>query len=240
MLKSFKEFNESNSSEWLVKCITEEERENWIDDRYYANFTPEEVKMFCDFIDSFDEPVRYYFVGDCSISYYFVTGSYIEFEKMEDDWYYIQTNIIRPTRYFIVDGKEGFEKFKSLMFKMREGTTDLDYSNVNEAKLFGQSDLYEEINQGKYQVLMSKHTKMTQSEVDQIKSELESFGIQVNDLVSGTDQRHFIRGNYNGRVRIVITKIEDEYFIIRFPDEERFFKCDTLEGLFEIVEIYLN
>lgn len=87
---------------------------------------------------------------------------------------------------------------------------------------------------------MSKHTKMTQSEVDQIKSELESFGIQVNDLVSGTDQRHFIRGNYNGRVRIVITKIEDEYFIIRFPDEERFFKCDTLEGLFEIVEIYLN
>jgi hypothetical protein len=114
------------------------------------------------------------------------------------------------------------------------------FRQFNESKLFGQSDLYEEINQGRYQLLMSKHVKMTQSEVEQIKDELESFGITATDLIQGVEHRHFIRGNYNGRVRIVITKIEDDYFLLRLPDEERYFKCDTIEGLFEIIEIYLN
>ena len=121
------------------------------------------------------------------------------------------------------------------------------FRQFNEAKLFGQSDFYEEINQGRYQVLMSKHVKMTQSEVKQIKDELESFGtsLYLNNYVAvdsfgGLEQRHLIRAMYNGRVRIVITKIEDDYFLVRFPDEERYFRCDTIEGLFEIIEIYLN
>ena len=257
MLKSFREFNESINSDWLVKCLTEEEREKWLDEHFVENLTEEEVKMFCDFIEKFDPNIDPMFqihdmfdgpeVTETSVRYYFITGSYIDFEKMEDDWYYIQTNIIRPTRYFVVDGKEGFKKFKPLMLRMREGTTDSDYSNVNEAKLFGQSDLYEEINQGRYQVLMTKHVKMTQSEVDQIKDELESFGTSlylkdysVVNSFGGSEQRHLIRVMYNGRVRIVITKIEDDYFLVRFPDEERYFKCDTMEGLFEIIEIYLN
>ena len=257
MLKSFRQFNESNSEDWLVKCLTEEEREKWLDQHFYENITKDEIKMFCDFIESHDENMEPMFkkhsrfpepeISDVSVRYYFVTGSHIEFEKMEDNWYYIQTNIIRPTRYFVVDGKEGFEKFQTLIWGMREGTTDLDYSNVNEAKLFGQSDLYEEINQGRYQVLMSKHVKMTQSEVEQIKDELESFGTSlylkdysVVNSFGGSEQRHLIRAMYNGRVRIVITKIEDDYFLVRFPDEERYFRCDTIEGLFEIIEIYLS
>jgi hypothetical protein len=121
------------------------------------------------------------------------------------------------------------------------------FRQFNEAKLFGQSEFYEEINQGRYQVLMSKHVKMTKLEVEQIKDELESFGTSlylkdysvVNSL-GGSEQRHLIRSMYNGRVRIVITKIEDDYFLVRFPDEERYFRCDTIEGLFEIIEIYLN
>ena len=114
------------------------------------------------------------------------------------------------------------------------------FKEFNEAKLVGQSDLCEEINQGRYQVLMTKHVKMTQSEVEQIKDELESFEITATDLISGAEHRHFIRGNYNGRVRMVITKIEDDYFLLRLPDVERYFKCDTIEGLFEIIEIYLD
>lgn len=62
----------------------------------------------------------------------------------------------------------------------------------------------------------------------------------VVNSFGGSEQRHLIRAMYNGRVRMIITKIEDDYFLLRLPDEERYFKCDTIEGLFEIIEIYLN
>jgi hypothetical protein len=169
-----------------------------------------------------------------------------------------------------------FEKFNQDQIETIE--IYLDYSNVNETvqtKISKQiknssdlqkrlrknmrklllitSDLYEEINQGKYQVLMTKHVKMTQSEVKQIKDELESFGVRADDSINDFEQRYLICGSYNGlteplysRVKMTIAKIEDDYFLLRLPDidgwlgYDRFFKCDVIEGLFEIIEIYLS
>jgi hypothetical protein len=249
MLKSFKQFNESNS-EWLVKCLTEEEREKWLDEHYSENLSQEEVKMFCDFVDHPDDNMRLFKkherfpkpeINDLSVRYYFTTGSYMDFEKMEDDWYYIQTNIIRPTRYFVVDGKLGFEKFKSVFWDMREGTSDLNYTKaVTEAKMFGQSDLYEEISNNQYQSLLSKHIQMSHTDIDRIRMELEGYEFDIDVSFSGTERRHVLRAKYNNYTRMAITKIEDDYFLLNLTKEDRKFKCDTLEGLLEIIDIYLH
>lgn len=250
MLKSFKQFNESNS-EWLVKCLTEQEREKWLDEHFYENIKKDEIEMFCDFIESHDENMLPMFqknsrfpepeISDVSVRYYFVTGSYIEFEKMEDDWYYVQTNVIRPTRWFVIDGKLGFEEFKRVFWYMREGTTDLDYpKSITESKMFNQSDLYEEISNTQYQSLLSKHIQMSHTDIDKIRMELEGYEFDIDVSFSGTERRHLLRAKYNNYTRMAITKIEDDYFLLNLAKEDRKFKCDTLEGLFEIIDIYLH
>ena len=121
-----------------------------------------------------------------------------------------------------------------------------------EAKKIDKSDLYEEIVKTKYDSLLKKHVKMSKYEVEQIKDELESFGMtpeESGELV--TKHRHLIRGKtehlkyYLVRVIIVISKIEDEYFLVSFPaqlnrDEDLFFKCDSIDGLVELIDIYFK
>lgn len=244
MLKSFYKFNESND-EWLVKCLSEQDREDWLDNHYpNKNITQSEVNMFCDFIESFDEPMfqkhnrfpKPVFDEDDggTITYYFATGSYIYFGKYDDDWYFIQSNIIRPTRYFIIDGKDGFEKFKSLMFKMREGTTDKDY-NINE------SQLYEPLKtDAEYQELLDGHIRFSDSDKRKIIDIFNKSGIDYKISYKGSLKREVIEAYYNEKQRMIITKVSDDYFVVNLPHDYYKYKCDTIDGVIELIKSYLD
>jgi len=98
----------------------------------------------------------------------------------------------------------------------------------------------EEISNVEYQSLLSKHIQMSNTDVDKIRMELEGYEFDVEESFSGTEKRHMIRVKYNNWSRMAITKIEDDYFLLNLVKENKKFKCDTIEGLLGIIDVYIH
>ena len=98
----------------------------------------------------------------------------------------------------------------------------------------------DEISREEYRDLFIRKLPFDDFEFNQIKKLCSEFSVTAL-------RTHFIGAKlfeitllYVGNPRIIINKIDDEWYLCKYIKENRYCKCDTFEGLMKELKRYLN
>jgi hypothetical protein len=132
---------------------------------------------------------------------------------------------------------------------------------------FETDDYYKEVSEDEYDELATSHVNFTTYEKEEIKKYFHQvsreFTIYVKNLETGeiykdtiaktqgdpglveVEERYIIPKeyfliSYNHKVRMAISKIDDEWFMVLLYEKGRYYKCDQIEGLKKLIEDILS
>ena len=154
----------------------------------------------------------------------------------EDEWFYVRVE--RKLKYLHgIKRKRYREYWEYYKCDQEEGVVklleDLKLINLKTFESYKSSDYYKKITEDEYYVLCPyKNVEFTEEEYEKL-AELSKWGIDyTNDEYDTVEINDY-----------QITKIEDEYFIVSFPDGRKqwdkvliYYKCDQFEGLLKFLK----
>ena len=145
-----------------------------------------------------------------------------------DDWYLVECFHNWYFYTFLCDDLVGLEALGQKVIDEieRGGRVNETYHN-------------DEISREEYRDLFIRKLPFDDFEFNQIK--------KLCDESSAAERTHFIGGKlfeitllYVGTPRIIINKIDDEWYVCKYIQENRYYKCDTFEGLMKELKRYLD
>jgi len=87
-----------------------------------------------------------------------------------------------------------------------------------------------------YDPLLKKTKRFDQLEIDKIKSLCEPFRLSVISVTGARFMSIFLRNT----PKVSIEKLDDEWFVCFYINENRYVKCDTIDGLLQELKRYID
>jgi hypothetical protein len=106
---------------------------------------------------------------------------------------------------------------------------------------FETDDYYKEVSEDEYDELSTSHVKFTTYEKEAIKKYFHQVSrglVEVEERYINPKEYFLI--SYNHKVRMAISKIDDEWFMVLLYEKGRYYKCDQIEGLKKLIEDILS
>jgi len=94
-----------------------------------------------------------------------------------------------------------------------------------------------EISDSEYDELTNKSEPLTTSEKSEIVKKLTEWDL---NLSTDTWKSGLFYIKYYNNIKVVIRKIEDEYYIVRFMSEDKKYKCDQFDSLIQCLDSFFN
>ena len=151
-----------------------------------------------------------------------------------DDWYLVECYHNWYFYTFLCDDLVGLEALGQKVIDEieRGGRVNETYHNDEINR-----DEYKELLGGTFDSELKKVLPFDDSEFEEIKH--FCFKLTKNSSIMTPDKKA-IAVFYRNTPRILIEKFDDEWYVCKYIRENRYFKCDTFEGLIEELKRYLD
>ena len=150
-----------------------------------------------------------------------------------DDWYLVELFHNWHFYTFLCDDLIGLESLGQKVIEKieRGGRVNETYHNDEINR-----DEYRELLGGTFDSELKKVLPFDDSEFEEIKH--VCFKLTKNSSIMTPDKKA-ISVFYRNTPRILIEKFDDEWYVCKYIQENKYFKCDTFEGLIKELKRYL-
>jgi hypothetical protein len=159
--------------------------------------------------------------------------------QLDDEYFMLELQPRRPQICYLCDQFEGLVKC------IKDNLDPLLNKTMKHLGVFegveGVDNLYKEVSEDEYDELATSHVKFTTYEKEVIKKYFH----QVSRGLVEVEERYIIPKeyfliSYNHKLRMAISKIDDEWFMVLLYEKNRYYKCDQIEGLKKLIEDILS